>query len=124
MPVASTRGVFPTLEIKICKLHAHIFQFSEVKFLTTLFLVGCEAKCTGGEREGHHDSGWRIFIVLSLSFVFAFVICLYFVVSLFRFACVVFMLIKGGFLTLVYQRILCFTFCLRGKQSVFVFVVL
>ena len=72
------------------------FQFSEVKFLTTLFLVGCEAKCTGGEREGHHDSGWRIFIVLSLSFVFASVICLYFVVSLLRFACVVFLLIKGG----------------------------
>ena len=65
------------------------FQFSEVKFLTTLFLVGCEAKCTGGEREGHHDSGWRIFIVLSLSFVFAYVMCLYFVVSLFIFAFVV-----------------------------------
>ena len=86
MPVASRRGVFPTLEIKICKLHAHIFQFSEVKFLTTLFLVGCEAKCTGGEREGHHDSGWRIFIVLSLSLVFVFVMCFYFFVSLFKFA--------------------------------------
>ena len=36
-------------------------------FPNSQFPVGCEAQCSGGEREAHHDSGWQQSIISDIS---------------------------------------------------------
>ena len=112
-----------------CKLtylwKTNSFQFSEVKIFNYTIPSWLWGKVHRGRKGG---SPWlRLedfycfvsFVCICICDVFVFC-CVSFYICI----CGVFLLIKGGLPTLGYQRILCFMFCHRGKQSAFAFVVL